>query len=157
MSDAITFDLHRGRWLGAVYLRTSSHETASFAPIASMRSEEASHGALAKIRSTRVSIQFLRRLDDRRFGVSRGARVYRPARVRLSSGSDGRAGRLSLARQEPLVKSAVLVAVLSQERLSQTLVSLIGRRAPGRLSRVAFALQKKKPPEGGFSSAENSF
>jgi hypothetical protein len=32
---------------------------------------------LAKIISTNVSIQFLRRLDDRRFDVSRGARVYR--------------------------------------------------------------------------------
>ena len=111
-----------------------------------MRSKEASHEPLAKTISANVSIQFLRRLDDWRFDVSRGARVYRPARVRLNSGSDGRAGRLSLARQEPLVKSAVLVAVLSQERLSQTPVSLIDRRALGRFSRVAFALQKKKPP-----------
>jgi hypothetical protein len=31
-----------------------------------------SHGALAKIISTNVSIQSLRRLDDRRFDVSRG-------------------------------------------------------------------------------------
>jgi hypothetical protein len=82
-----------------VSLGTSRHETASFAPIASPRSEEASHGALAKIISTNVSIQFLRRLDDRRFDVNGRARVYRPARVRLKSGLDGRVGRLSVPRQ----------------------------------------------------------
>ncbi len=69
---------------GAVSLGTSRHETASFAPIASLRNEEAPHGALAKIIFTNVSIQFLRRLDDWRFDVSRGARVYRPARARVS-------------------------------------------------------------------------
>jgi hypothetical protein len=89
---------------GAVSLGTSRHETASFAPIASLRNEEASHGALAKIIFTNVSIQFLRRLDDWRFDVSRGARVYRPARARLKSGLDGRVGRQSSAlagRMEP--------------------------------------------------------
>src|SRR5216684_1794169 len=80
---------------GAVSLGTSRHETASFAPIASLRNEEAPHGALAKIIFTNVSIQFLRRLDDWRFDVSRGARVYRPARARLRSGLDRR-GRPSV-------------------------------------------------------------
>jgi hypothetical protein len=68
---------------GAISLGTSRHETASFAPIASLRNEEASHGPLAKVISSTVSIQFIRRLDDRRFDVGRGAGVYRPARARL--------------------------------------------------------------------------
>src|ERR1700682_2258669 len=73
----------------AVSLGTSRHETASFAPIASLRNEEASHGALAKIIFTNVSIQFLCRLDDWRFDVSRGARVYRPAHARITVASIG--------------------------------------------------------------------
>ena len=84
---------------GAISLGTSRHETASFAPIASLRNEEASHGPLAKVISSTVSIQFIRRLDDRRFDVNGRARVYRPARVRLKSGLDGRVGRLSVPRQ----------------------------------------------------------
>ena len=51
-----------------------------------------SRGALAKIISTNVSIQSLRRLDDRRFDVSRGARVHRSACARLASGLDRRGG-----------------------------------------------------------------
>ena len=57
-----------------------------------MGSKEASHESLAKIISTNVSIQFLRRVDDRRFDVSRGARVHRSACARLESGLDRRAG-----------------------------------------------------------------
>ena len=55
-------------------------------------SKEASHGTLAKIISTNVSVQFLRRLGNRRVGVARGARVHRSARVRVESGLAGRAG-----------------------------------------------------------------
>jgi len=44
----------------------------------------------AKIISTNVSIPFLRGLDDWRVGVSRDARVYRPACVHLESGLDRR-------------------------------------------------------------------
>ena len=76
----------------AVSLGTSRHETASFAPIGSLRSEEASRDSLAKIISTNVSVQFLRRLGNRRVGVARGARVHRSARVRVESGLAGRAG-----------------------------------------------------------------
>jgi hypothetical protein len=76
----------------AVSLGTSRHETASFAPIGSLRSEEASRDSLAKIISTNVSVQFLRRLGNRRVGVGRGARVHRSARVRVESGLAGRAG-----------------------------------------------------------------
>src|SRR5258708_16707430 len=67
-----------------VSLGTSRHETASFAPIASPRSEEASHGALAKIISTNVSIQFLPRLEDRRFHVTGPPLVSRPLPLRLN-------------------------------------------------------------------------
>ncbi len=52
----------------------------------------ASRGALAKIISTNVPVKFLCRLDDRRFDVSRGARVYRSACARIGSGLDRRAG-----------------------------------------------------------------
>jgi hypothetical protein len=45
---------------------------------------------LAKIISTNVSVQFLRRLGNRRVGLARGARVHRSARVRVESGLDGR-------------------------------------------------------------------
>jgi hypothetical protein len=76
----------------AVSLGTSRHETASFAPIGSLRSEEASCDSLAKIISTNVSVQFLRRLGNQRVGVARGARVHRSARVRVESGLAGRAG-----------------------------------------------------------------
>jgi hypothetical protein len=52
----------------------------------------ASRGALAKIMSTNVPVQFLCRLDDRGFDVSWGARVYRSACARIGSGLDRRAG-----------------------------------------------------------------
>ena len=57
-----------------------------------MGSKEASRESLAKIISTNVPAQFLCRLDDRRFDVSRGARVYREACARIGSGLDRRAG-----------------------------------------------------------------
>jgi hypothetical protein len=66
-------------------------------------SKEASHGTLAKIISTNVSIQFFRGLDDRRFDVSRGARVHRSARARVGSGLE--VGRLITWLAEPRMES----------------------------------------------------
>ena len=76
--------------LGPILLGTSRHETASIARLLHWRNEEASHGALAKIIFTNVSVQFLRRLGNRRVGLARVARVHRSARVRVESGLDGR-------------------------------------------------------------------
>jgi len=64
-------------------------------------SKEASHGTLAKIISTNVSIQFFRGLDDRRFDVSRGARVIRSARARAAL----EVGRLITWLAEPRMES----------------------------------------------------
>ena len=120
----------------AVSLGTSRHETASFAPIGSLRSEEASRDTLAKIISTNVSVQFLRRLGNRRVGVARGARVHRSARVRVESGLAGRAGtslgyssvsKASLRKTGVLLNSAGDFREFSAEKVQTPVSGDFGR------------------------------
>jgi hypothetical protein len=71
--------------LAAFFGRCLVTKLPASADLISIKPQEASHGALAKGVSTNVPIQLPRRLGNRHFDGSRGARVDREARVYLES------------------------------------------------------------------------